>query len=140
MSSGCSFGKEVAVSIRVRDAFFWCFTFLLAGALSFALAVPGARGKNLDGRYDNAPNKQWYESQHNAKGQWCCNESDGHPYFGDYSLGENGSVVLNYEGQRYVIPDQLVLKGTNPTGHAVWWFLEGPTGRTTYCFAPGTLS
>ena len=53
---------------------------------------------------------------------------------------EDGSVVLNYEGQRYVIPDQLVLKGTNPTGHAVWWFLEGPTGRTTYCFAPGTLS
>ena len=76
----------------------------------------------------------------NAKGQWCCNESDGHPYFGDYSLREDGSVVLNYEGQRYVIPDQLVLKGTNPTGHAVWWFLEGPTGRTTYCFAPGTLS
>ena len=71
---------------------------------------------------------------------WCCTESDGHPYFGDYSLGEDGSVVLNYEGQRYVIPDQLVLKGTNPTGHAVWWFLEGPTGRTTYCFAPGTLS
>jgi hypothetical protein len=51
------------VSIRVRDAFFWCFTFLLASALSFALAVPGAHGKNLDGRYDNAPNREWYESQ-----------------------------------------------------------------------------
>jgi len=132
--------KEVAVNIRVRDALFWCFTFLLASGLSFALALPGAHGKNLDGRYDNAPNREWYESQHNAKGQWCCNESDGHPYFGDYSLSEDGSVVLDYEGQHYVIPDQLVLKGTNPTGHAVWWFLEGPTGRTTYCFAPGTLS
>ena len=128
------------MSNRVRDAFFWCITFLLASALCFGLALPGAHGKNLDGRYDNAPNREWYESQHNAKGQWCCNESDGHPYFGDYSLREDGSVVLDYEGRRYVIPDQLVLKGTNPTGHAVWWFLEGPTGRTTYCFAPGTLS
>jgi hypothetical protein len=45
------------VSIRVRDAFFWCFTFLFAGGLCFGLAPPGAHGKNLDGRYDNAPNK-----------------------------------------------------------------------------------
>ena len=41
-------------------------------------------------------------------------------------------VFLNYEGQRDVIPDTLVLKGTNRTDHAVWWFLEGPTGRTTH--------
>jgi hypothetical protein len=45
------------VSIRVRDALFWCFTFLPASALSFALALPGAHGKNLDGRYDNAPKR-----------------------------------------------------------------------------------
>ena len=88
----------------------------------------------------DAPNREWYESQHNAKGQWCCNESGGHPCFGDYTFREDGSVFLNYEGQRYVIPDTLVLKGTNRTGHAVWWFLEGPTGRTTHCFALGTLS
>jgi hypothetical protein len=118
----------------VQDALRWFSGFLLAGDLSCALALAGAHGKNLDGRYDNAPNKEWYESQHNAKGQWCCNESDGHPYFGDYTFREDGSVVLDYEGQRYVIPDTLVLKGTNPTGHAVWWFLEGRQG------APPTAS
>ena len=58
----------------VQDALRWLSAFLLAGALSCVLALAGAYGKNLDGRYDNAPNKEWYESQHNAKGQWCCNE------------------------------------------------------------------
>ena len=47
--------------------------------------------------------------------QWCCNESGVPPYFGDYTAREDGSVFLNYEGQRYVIPDTLVLKGTNRT-------------------------
>jgi hypothetical protein len=79
----------------VQDALHWFTGFLLAGALSCVLALAGAYGKNLDGRYDNAPNREWYESQHNAKRQWCCNESDGHPYFGDYTFREGGSVVLN---------------------------------------------
>ena len=55
------------MSHRVQDALCWCFSFLLAGALTFVLALAGAYGKNLDGRYDNAPNKEWYERQVNKK-------------------------------------------------------------------------
>jgi hypothetical protein len=96
--------------------------------------------KNSDGRYDNAPFKDWYESQRNSTGQWCCNESDGHPYFGDYKIREDGGVILNLSRELYYIPEAKVLKGANPTGHAVWWYSEGTAGRDTYCFAPGTLS
>jgi hypothetical protein len=34
----------------------------------------------------------------------------------------------------------MVLKGPNPTGHAVWWYLEVGSQHRDYCFAPGTLS
>lgn len=83
----------------------------------------------------------WYKNQHNAEGQWCCDESDGHPYFGDYKINDDGSVTIHDEGKRYDLPSKMVLKGANPTGAAVWWFTQNYHGeRTSYCFAPGTLS
>jgi hypothetical protein len=139
MSSGCSFGKEVAMSNRVQNVLCWCLNFLLAGALCFVVALAGAYGKNLDGRYDKAPNKKWYESQVNKKGEWCCNEADGHPYYGDYKLTEDGRVVFDFQGQHVEIPKDRVLNGPNPTGHAVWWYTDGASGRFDWCFATGSL-
>lgn len=89
-----------------------------------------------DGRYANSPHTEWYRSQHNSQGQWCCNEADGHPYDGDYKVNADGSVTV----QGFTIEAHKVLNGSNPTGHAVWWYLDGPNGRTSFCFAPGTLS
>jgi hypothetical protein len=95
-----------------------------------------AFARDADGRYANTPNAEWYRSQHNSQGQWCCNEADGHPYEGNYTMNSDGSVSV--EGHR--IEAAKVLNGVNPTGHAVWWYLDGPNGRTSFCFAPGTLS
>lgn len=89
-----------------------------------------------DGRYANSPNKQWFNEQHNSVGQWCCNESDGHLYYGDYKINDDGSVTA--EG--HTIESYKVLKTANPMGAAVWWYIENDQGRTTFCFAPGTLS
>lgn len=91
-----------------------------------------AIAKDPDGLYNNSPYKQWFESQTNALGQYCCNESDGHPYLDDYTMNDDGSVTLQ-DGHK--LPAYMVLKGPNPTGHAVVWHL----GETYYCFAPGTL-
>src|SRR6185503_487820 len=63
----------------------------------------------------------WYGKQHNSRGEWCCNESDGHPFYGDYSINEDGSVSVEFDGAPHLIAAELVLKGKNPTGHAVWW-------------------
>ena len=95
-----------------------------------------AQARDPDGRYANSPFHRWYESQHNANGQWCCDQSDAHPYYGDYAVNADGSVTA--EGQK--IEKGKVLTGPNPTGHAVWWFVDVGGGRHTYCFAPGTLS
>lgn len=86
--------------------------------------------------------RAWYRSQHNAQGQWCCDESDGHPFFGGYAINKDGSVTLDLAGGRkHTIPAYMVIAGPNPTGHAVWWFLiDGAGNHTDFCFAPGTLT
>lgn len=80
--------------------------------------------------------KAWYKAQRNQKDEWCCDDADGHPYYGFYEINPDGSVTVMREGKRHVLPAYMVLKGRNPTGHAVWWF----TASRDYCFAPGTLS
>lgn len=83
----------------------------------------------------------WYSAQHNAQGQWCCDRSDGHAFFGGYSVNSDGSVTLDTEKGPHRIPSYMVLNTPNPTGHAVWWFLDRSDGtHIDYCFAPGSMS
>ena len=114
--------------------------FAIAIALTSMLCAPAlARWKPEFGKA--APEVQaWFKNQHNEQGQWCCDESDGHPFFGDYKINEDGSVSLEHEGQRRTLPAYMVLKGGNPTGHAVWWFTDAGGKHRDYCFAPGTLT
>lgn len=100
--------------------------------ISAFLLLGIAYARDPDGLYNNSPYKDWFSSQSNALGQFCCNEADGHPYLGDYILNHDGSVTL---AGGHVIPTEKVLKGPNPTGHAVWWHID----QTDYCFSPGTL-
>ncbi len=82
----------------------------------------------------------WYKGQHNAQGQWCCDESDGHPFFGSYTINKDGSVTLDLKSGKRTLPAYMVISGPNPTGHAVWWFLDTGQSHTDFCFAPGTLT
>lgn len=100
-----------------------------------ALNAAHARWKPEYG--DSEPElKTWYKNQHNQQGQWCCDESDGHPYFGDYKINDDGSIVLD---NGHTLPAYMVLKGPNPTGHSVWWFTDAGGEHRDYCFAPGAL-
>lgn len=116
----------------------WIAAAVCVAALLFILAPALAR--DTDGRYANSKNAEWFKSQHNSEGQWCCDESDGHPFFGDYKINDDGSVTIRHEGQTHKLPSYMVLKGGNPTGHAVWWFADAGGEHRDYCFAPGTLS
>ena len=104
--------------------------------LLIALAISPTLARDPDGLYNNSPYKEWFTNQRNEQGQWCCDQSDGHPYLDDYTMNQDGSVTL---GDGHKIEAFKVLKGANPTGHAVAWFLDTDGGRTYYCFAPGTL-
>lgn len=74
--------------------------------------------------------KEWFAAQHNAYGQSCCDQADGHRYDDYYEMQSDGSVKL---GNGKIIEPKKVLTGPNPTGHAVLWSI----GSLVYCFAPG---
>jgi hypothetical protein len=111
-------------------------------AIACAVLSCGGAAAKWQPQYANQPPEvqAWYKQQHNARGEWCCDESDGHPYYGDYTINNDGSITLQVNGEAHTIPADLVLQGSNPTGHAVWWYLEIGSTHRDYCFAPGTLS
>lgn len=113
---------------------------MVCGVLLFALWSVAAQARDPDGRYANSPNAAWFKSQHNSEGQWCCDQSDGHFYDGNYSFNPDGSVTVEMDGKPHKIEKSKVLTGPNPTGRAVWWFVTTEWGHRDYCFAPGTLS
>jgi len=82
-------------------------------------------------QYASSPNRAWYESQRGCGGGKCCNEADAEPYYGSWTFNADGSVTLD-NGAR--IASCSVIRGPNPTGHAVWWHKD----RVSYCFAPGS--
>src|SRR6185437_7100796 len=83
----------------------------------------------------SGPDTAWYAAQYNKYGQWCCDVADGHRYDGDYTVNEDGSVTIDPRGVNRRLPAYMIIRGPNPTGHAVWWYLEGGYGHTDYCFA-----
>lgn len=104
-------------------------------------AIGAAQARDATGRYASSPYAEWFKSQHNAHGDWCCDSADGHEYDGDYQFNADGSVTVELDGKPHVLPKHMILTGANPTGHAVWWYLDTTMmGHVDYCFAPGTLS
>lgn len=91
-------------------------------------------------QFANAPEpiKRWYATQHNKRGEWCCDKADGHDFYGGYSLDQDGGVEFGANGVHHKIPDYMVLDGPNPIGHAVWWYVDESDGmHQDYCFALG---
>src|SRR5690348_10331148 len=102
---------------------------LKIAVVTLAILSGPSLARDPDGLYNNSPYKKWFTEQHNEQGQWCCDQSDGHPYLDDYTMNQDGSVTLA-NGDK--IEAFKVLKGSNPTGHAVAWFLDTDGGRTYY--------
>jgi hypothetical protein len=82
-------------------------------------------------QYAFSPYAAWYESQRGCGGGKCCHEADAEAYYGSWTFNADGSVTLD-NGAR--IASCSVIRGPNPTGHAVWWHKD----RVNYCFAPGS--
>lgn len=110
-------------------------------ALCMIIAFPLAAQAKWKAAYSDASDEvaAWYSAQHNGIGQRCCDEADGHPFYGAYAVGKNGDVEFHFGGTHYHLPAYKVLHGPNPTGHAVWWYVDRFDGvHTDYCFALGS--
>lgn len=116
---------------RTQNSLCWLLCFLVGCVLVGFLSLPAW----AKGDYPESANKTWYESQYNSNHQYCCTEADAHPYYDEYTLNQDGSAELIINGQKVYVEAYKVLHDSNPTGHAVVWYL----GSYTYCFAPGTL-
>lgn len=115
--------------------------FIVGVTCLVSLASHPATAKNADGQWDNAPNAAWFANQHNAQGGYCCDGSDAHLFYGNYTMNPDGSVSVRIpDGELLIQPGNVIPYNPadpNPTGTAVWWY--GDTPQKTYCFAIGTL-
>jgi hypothetical protein len=101
---------------------------LVTAALLLVATTAQARWAGGDGPYS-----KWYDDQADCNGLKCCDIADGQPYYDGYKQEADGSVVLE-SGEKIVACK--VIKGANPTGHAVLWIWNGQKR----CFAPGSGS
>lgn len=103
--------------------------------LAFILLLSTAYAHPPDHRY-----YEWFRKQYSVKGQWCCNESDGHSLLEtEWRIKGNTYEVL-IEGVWFTInPEQMIRDPGNPTGMAAIWYMKTNGNVHIYCFAPGML-
>ena len=112
--------------------------FLLSGGPSAARWKP---------EYANAPRviQDFFEKSKDCKGNSCCGLGDGHKFYGDYKLTEDGGAIIHIDGSTRVLDPCIILKGPNPTGASIVWYAPAPRADQSegvgkiYCFAPGSL-
>jgi hypothetical protein len=115
------------------------FRSLVALLSLLALAAP-LIAKNLDGRFDASPHREWFESLGTPEIYSCCGVADA--YFTDeWYIKKDGSahVEVQIAGAKYTfeVPAKKVLMnkaGSNPVGRGVVFVAEDR--QTVYCFVP----
>lgn len=102
--------------------------------------VPAAEGAPPPGVVVDPALHDWFERQHNKRGGWCCDISDGHMLDDDeWRTGPDGYQV-RVDGVWYGILDWQLradMTDPNPTGHAIVWYLKYGDNVNIFCFAPG---
>jgi len=107
-------------------------------ALCLMLVIPAAVYAKWKPEYAQLPQHitDWFKKQRNAKGEWCCDEADGHAFYGDVKLNPDGTVTLD---GKITLPKYMILTGPNPMKHPIWWYMDSGNQRRSYCFALGPL-
>lgn len=106
--------------------------FLIGMAVAHAAPPPNA----------NPAYQEWFDSQFDKNGLFCCTVSDGH-ILDDSDWRTNGkSYEVRINGKWYTLPDGSMVNsnrgGPNPTGHAVVWYTINSKGELIiFCFAQG---
>jgi hypothetical protein len=117
-------------------AFFVGFAMLLFVLL---LSMHVAWSRDLDGRYANSPNKQWFDGLKSGKGP-CCSDADGTAITDADWESKDGHYRVRINGQWVDVPDEAVVKEPNRDGRTIVWPLQGLFGITVVrCFMPGVM-
>jgi hypothetical protein len=112
---------------------------------ALALAAVPALGRDLDGRYKDAPLHEWFNHLASHKGL-CCSLADGYVVEDADWMSENGHYrvhVPKAAGSKDMIwvevPDDAVITEPNKAGRTMVWPLYGVDGVSIRCFIPGGM-
>jgi hypothetical protein len=125
------------------------FVCLLMATAIIIMFLALAKAKNLDGRFAQSPNKEWFQGLKSAKGP-CCSDADGQTvepedWKTQSKPGSHYAVVI--EGAWWDVPDEAVLSEPNRVGRTIVWPIYN---RSTIagdrkidiqirCFMPGSF-
>ena len=92
------------------------------------------------GQYNQVSPKvqQWFRDQRSpATGGFCCSEADGGEAQEDIRNGHYWATWPAVSPKWYQVPDEVVIKEPNLTGHPVVWTYYEQGEIKIRCFAPG---
>jgi len=94
-------------------------------------------GRDLDGRYANSPNHDWFLSLHSKKGAPCCADADGIRVLDPDWDSKDGHYRVRLENKWYDVPPDAVLDQPNVVGPTMVWrsYINGQPN--IICFLPG---
>lgn len=83
------------------------------------------------------PYVEWVTSQHDRRGFWCCDIGDGRPVDArtiddHWQVHVTPQHFLGQPDHWLNVPDDKIIKGSNPIGLPILWLLHG----NVQCFAP----
>jgi hypothetical protein len=108
------------------------------------LTVP-ALGRDMDGRYGDAPLSEWFNHLASQKGP-CCSFADGYIVEDADWTSQNGHYrvrvpkAADSKDMIWVdVPDEAVIKEPNKIGRTMVWPLYGAESVSIRCFMPGSM-
>lgn len=121
-----------ALAPRVRVG--WLILFAL-----FLIVGGFAHGRDLDGRYADAPLHDWFKGLETPGGGRCCDLADGTGIEAIDWFIDGDHYVVKIDGAFVEVPDNKVVKEPNRFGQAVVWTYYQNGIQTVRCFMPGGL-
>ena len=112
---------------------------------ALALVTLPALGRDVDGRYKDAPLHEWFNNLASKKGL-CFSFADGYVVEDADWASENGHYrvrVPKAAGSKDMIwvevPDEAVITEPNKAGQTMVWPLYGSDSVSIRCFMPGSM-
>lgn len=110
-------------------------------AVIILLLVTQSSARDVDGRWAQSPNRDWFRSLTDQRGMSCCDGADGmrleDPEW-DFN-GEAYRVRLN--GDWYDVAPEQVVTENNKVGYAMVWPWRDTDGKLKIrCFMPGAAT
>lgn len=104
-----------------------------------------SKARDLDERWAQSPNREWFNQLKNKHGNRCCDDGDGRriedPDWREDADGYWVKTTPKYENSWVRVPDSAIVQENNRVGYAIMWpETTGKQNIGVMCFLPGSRS